>query len=394
MRSLVLAGAVAGLLGASLAGASAHAQAMTVTGDVTAAQSRWTADGTRIVTEATIRTDTGDVVVSQLGGTVDGLTMRTFPGPEVLVPGMRVTVSAQTAPDLSMRMHNAVDGIKILAMPPGYVRTGTTKAGNYLFWESACVFLTVDAAGTKEIAGEAEFAIVDNAIQTWNTAAASCSYLKLMTEARRDVETGRDNVNIIKFRDLSWCRPASGDDPARCHPDAAAGITTATYVDDPSSDRDGAIVDADIELNGENFSIGANGQTLGTSPCLSELQNTLTHELGHLIGVEHTCRATGDPDRVDSLGRAVPSCQTTTDPAITNATMYNFQECGEIEKETLEADDIAAVCGIYPPSEDPKTCEPVGDSGTCQAGGGSSAGSLLLSILVGLALVSFWRRRA
>jgi len=391
MRSLVL---VAGLSSALLASASAHAQAMTVTGDVTAAQSRWTADGTRIVTEATIHTDTGDVVVSQLGGTVDGLTMRSFPGPEVLVPGMRVTVSAQTVPDLSMRMHNAIDGVKVLAMPPGYVRTGTTKAGGYLYWESACVFLTVDAAGTKEVAGEAEFAIVDNAIQTWNTAAESCSYLKLRNEGRRDVETGRDNVNIIKFRDLSWCRPASGDDPARCHPEAAAGITTATYVDDPSSERDGAIVDADVELNGVNFAIGVSGQTLGTSSCLSELQNTLTHELGHLIGVEHTCRATGDPDRVDAMGRAVPSCQTTSDPAITNATMYNFQDCGEIKKETLEADDIAAVCGIYPASQDPNTCEPVGDGGTCQAGGGSSGGSLLLSILVSLALVSFWRRRA
>jgi hypothetical protein len=391
MRRLLLAGAVAGLLGASHA-----AHAMTVTGEVTSVQSRWTADGTRIVTESTIRTDSGDVVVSQLGGTVDGLTMRSFPSPEMLVPGMRVTVSGRTTPDLSMRMHNTVDDVKVLALPPNYVQTGVTKAGNYLYWESACVFLTIDSAGTKEVAGEAEFTIVENAIATWNTAAKTCSYLELKNEGRHAVETGRDNINVIKFRDQSWCRPASGDDPARCHPEAAAGITTATYVDDPSSKRDGAIVDADIELNGVNFSIGVNGQTLGTQPCLSELQNTLTHELGHLIGLEHTCRATGDPDRVDNQGRAVPSCSSTSDPAITNATMYNFQDCGEVKKETLEPDDIAAVCGIYPASDDPKTCEPVGDGGLCNASpsGGSSAGSLLLSILAGIGLVSFWRRRA
>jgi hypothetical protein len=384
------------VLVAALAGA-AHAQAMTVTGDVSAAQSRWTADGSRIVTEATIRTPTGDVVVSQLGGTVDGLTMRTFPGPEMLVPGMRVTVSATTALDLSQRAHNAIDAIKVLAMPPGYVRTGPTKAGKYLYWESGCVFLTIDDAGTKEIAGEAEFAIIDNAIRTWNTASESCSYLQLVSVGRRAMETGRDNVNLIKFRDQSWCRPASDDDPARCHPEAAAGITTATYVDDPSSDRDGAIVDADVELNGVSFSIGVNGQTLGTSPCLSELQNTLTHELGHLIGVEHTCRATGDPDRVDDQGRPVPSCQSTSDPTITEATMYNFQECGEVKKETLEPDDIAGLCGIYPAANDPGTCEAVGDGpGCCQTGktGGGPGGSLLLSVLVSLGLMSFWRRRA
>jgi hypothetical protein len=384
MRSLVLVVALAG---------AAHAQAMTVTGDVTQATSRWTADGSRIVTEATIHTTSGDVVVSQLGGTVDGLTMRSFPGPDPLVQGMRVTVSARTALDLSHRTHNAVDAVKVLATPPGYVRTGPTKAGKYLYWESGCVFLTVDAAGTKEIAGEAEFAIVDNAIQSWNTAATSCSYLQLLNEGRREVETGRDNVNIIKFRDQSWCRPESKDDPARCHPEAAAGITTATYVDDPNSDRDGAIVDADIELNGVNFSIGVNGQTLGTQPCLSELQNTLTHELGHLLGIEHTCRATGDPDRVDDQGRAVPSCQSTSDPTILNATMYNLQECGEVKKETLEPDDIAALCGIYPRANDPGTCEPVGDgTGCCQTGGGPG-GSLLLSLLVSLGLMSFWRRR-
>ena len=106
----------------------------------------------------------------------------------------------------------------------------------------------------------------------------------------------------------TWCRPATQDDPARCHPDSAAGITTATYVDDSGSIRDGAIVDADIEINGVDFAISSEGQTLSTQTCLSELKNTLTHELGHLLGLEHTCRASGDPARIDDKGAAVPSC--------------------------------------------------------------------------------------
>jgi hypothetical protein len=369
---------------------------MTITGNVSDVRSRWAANGTRIITEATVHTDQGvDIVVSQFGGKVDGLRMREFPGPEPLVDGMRVTVAATPSLDLSARMHVVVDGVKVLAAPPNYVRTGPTDAGNYLYWESGCVFITPDAAGTKEIAGDAEFTAITQSIAQWNTAIKGCSYMQLMEETPRDVETGRDMVNIIKFRDTSWCRPASGDDPARCHPQSAAGITTATYVDDSSSDRDGAIVDADIELNGVDFAIGLGGQTLGQESCLSELKNTLTHELGHLLGLEHTCLAQGDPPRVDDKGNPVPSCNQAMQGNVTvilEATMFNYQNCGERSKESLEADDIAAACGIYPSAEDPGTCEPVGEpGGCCNTGGtGQPVGSALIGLLV---FARFWRRR-
>src|SRR5688500_16827376 len=92
MRSLALVAARS---------ATASAAPMTITGDVINVRSRWTADRSRIVTEATVHTATGDVVVSQLGGSVDGIAMRTFPGPEPLVPGMRVTLAAHQRYDLS-----------------------------------------------------------------------------------------------------------------------------------------------------------------------------------------------------------------------------------------------------------------------------------------------------
>ncbi len=380
------------LLILALAG-TAEAGQMTVTGDVAGVTSRWTEDGSRIVTEATIHTVSGDVVVSQLGGSVGGIAMREFPSAEPLALGMRVTVAASEALDLSQRRHVVVDGVKVLAFPPGYVRTGPTGGGKSLYWESGCVFITLDDAGTKEVAGDSEFAVIEASIASWNNGTASCSYMQMMSEGRKALEVGRDNVNLIKFRDQSWCRPAAKDDPARCHPDSAAGITTATYVDDPSSSRDGAIVDADVELNGVNFAIAVGGQTLGTQSCQSELQNTLTHELGHLLGLEHTCLAPGDPNRTDDKGAPVQACGAAS-ATVQDTTMFNYQVCGETKKETLEADDLAAVCGIYPIAKDPKSCEKVGNDTGCCSTRSDPRGALLLSMLVGLALVQpFWRRR-
>ena len=74
--------------------------AMAVSGTVVETHSHWTSDGSRIVTEATLDTPDGRVVVSQLGGTVDGLTMRTFPGPEIMEPGMQVAIAAHDAMEL------------------------------------------------------------------------------------------------------------------------------------------------------------------------------------------------------------------------------------------------------------------------------------------------------
>ncbi|MDB4955883.1 MAG: peptidase and matrixin and adamalysin [Myxococcales bacterium] len=378
--------------------AQAHAapvrNVMTVEGDVSAVASRWSSDGSRIITDATVTTPTGDVVVSQLGGTVDGLTMRTIPGPALLDLGMRVAVGAHQDVDLSQRTHVLVDDVKVILDRNAFVRTGPTKSGKYLYWESGCIFVTIDDAGTKEIAGDQEFAVVDASIATWNSSTASCSYMQVMSDGRKAMEVGKDNVNVIKFRDASWCRPAIKDDPARCYAESAAGITTATYVDDSGSSRDGAIVDADIELNGVNFAISDNGQTLGLAGCKADLQNTLTHELGHLHGLEHTCLAAGDPARKDDQGAAVPLCSATSDPKITEATMYNFQDCGETKKQTLEPDDIAAMCKVYPTANDPHSCAPVGSTAGCCSAETDPAGPILLSAATaGLVFVGRRRRR-
>ncbi|HEY4059244.1 MAG TPA: MYXO-CTERM sorting domain-containing protein, partial [Kofleriaceae bacterium] len=218
----------------------------------------------------------------------------------------------------------------------------------------------------------------------------------IVKDATEPAEVGRDMKNVIKFRDDSWCRPKIGNDAAHCYENtAAAGLTTATYVDDAHSDRDGAIVDADIELNGAYFAISDDGNTLGDrSNSLSDLRNTLTHEMGHLLGLEHTCLASGDPPRIDGNGNDVPLCGLTSDPAITEATMYPFQDPGETKKRSLEADDIAGICTVYPTADDPGTCSKPGEGGgCCSASTDGPSGAVLLFGAVGLLGVTRPRRR-
>ena len=380
-----------------------------ITGDVVEVHARWTAGGDRIITESSVVAADGTVVVvSQLGGTVDGVTMRQMPGPAILEAGMTVQLAVHEAPDLSATVHAVVDDVAILARPaqPDFVRTGPTKAGNYLYWESGCIFLVADPAGTKAVPPAMVAPVITSSIATWNTDTSSCSYIQVMQQdapsGATTLEVGNDGMNILKFRDASWCRPAVDDDPARCYSDAAAGITTAVYIDDATSARDGAILDADIEINGVDFAISVDGVTASDQACLAELQNTLTHELGHLHGLEHTCVVPTDPARFDNNGSAVPACADTTDPEIVNATMYPFQDCGETTKETLEDDDIDGVCTVYPTANDPNTCVgPVSakSGGGCNAGGGGGGGgggafATLGAVLGALVLVRRRRRGA
>jgi MYXO-CTERM domain-containing protein len=396
----------------SVSGTAMSAPGMTIEGDVVAVHSYWTDDGSRIETDATLQTADGQqVVVNQFGGTVDGIGMIQMPGERILEVGMHVAVAAHPGLDLSQHEHVVLDSMKIITDVPGFVRTGPTSSGHYLYWESGCAFVTPDSAGTTAIAGNQEFDIINAAIDEWNTKTASCSYFKVVNAGPKPMETTNDKVNVIKFHDTpcmcapgspaptSWgCRPATKDAAAKCYPSGAAAITTAVYVNDPNSSRDGAIVDADIEINGVDFTISVNGtsQTPGP-PCRADLQNTLTHELGHLHGLEHTCwlpaPGMADPHWIDNQGNPVPVCAPGLPPKITEATMYPTQDCGETKKSSLSDDDIQAICTVYPTAKNPGTCEPVGGTtggGCCSASRGADRpiGALLLAGVVGL-----WMRR-
>jgi MYXO-CTERM domain-containing protein len=118
-------------------------------------------------------------------------------------------------------------------------------------------------------------------------------------------------------------------------------IVASTFLTGNLSD--GVILDADIEVNaapppgGQDFSaeVGA------PLPATADIQNALTHEIGHLLGLDHNCGYSG-----------APSCTA----ALMEGTMYGGAETpGETVKRTLKADDIAGMCHVYPTGVDTRT---------------------------------------
>jgi MYXO-CTERM domain-containing protein len=118
------------------------------------------------------------------------------------------------------------------------------------------------------------------------------------------------NANIWVFRDDEW-------------PYADGGLTLAqTWVHFDT--RTGEIFDADVEVNTSEFEI-----TTGNADRRSQFIAIATHEIGHVLGLDHS------PDW--------------------EATMYaSYSRTSDISE--LTPDDIAGLCAIYPPDRKVGEC--------------------------------------
>lgn len=221
------------------------------------------------------------------------------------------------------------------------------------------------------------------------------------------------------------------DDPTAMERNILA-LTTVMYT--PSS---GAIGDADMEVVDWGGLPGNLGQqppdgwywtcfdpagepicgSYGQGGCaFMDLQNTVTHEVGHFIGLAHPCES----DSTTAQQNGVPLCS--GHPEMASTTMYPSAAPREISKRTLEPDDVEGVCTVYPataataltaPAFDVPTvaaaasaetayqCVPKpaastqnsrGGSGGCGAGSATPVG--LAALALGLALLLPRRRAA
>jgi uncharacterized protein (TIGR03382 family) len=173
---------------------------------------------------------------------------------------------------------------------------------------------------------------------------------------------GIDGRPTVVFRDVRWS-DARGEprDPG------IIALTTVFYVDTPGYLGDATILDADVELNGVNYTFTTDVTTamprLGTE--VADLENTLTHELGHVQGLGHTCwDHVRDTPPLDNRGQPIPDCRGNLPQSILNTTMYPYPLMpGETSKRHLSQDDVNGVCDPYPLAGIPPPCQQEIDGG-------------------------------
>jgi len=271
---------------------------------------------------------------------------------------------------------------------PGYVRTridDTDPHSGCLYWkEDTTIVWKANSQGNPET-GASVFTAFEAAFHTWETQLESCASLRFSEGPKTDSRfvgykgDGTDeNIIVFRQKDCTGLVPSgdscSNDDSCGnkydCwdHGAGALAITTTSYSPDS-----GKIFDADVEFNTPNFTF----TTVDSPPCVrpdfnqtcvaSDVQNTLTHEAGHMVGLAH------DPNP--------------------DSTMYASADPGELKKRTLDQGTASFVCDVYPPGEPSKQCgiKPVDDLlGNTPKGCAAAPGAAwLLAVLLWLP-----RRRA
>jgi hypothetical protein len=219
-----------------------------------------------------------------------------------------------------------------------------------LHWRQREVILTPAPEGTSDIAGTEEFDVLQRAVDRWMSLTCEGPTL-VVGEPAAGTRARYDSVNRVIYRHDSW------DNEFRCnkteptvYDPSAIALTTLCY-----GTQSGEIYDADIEINGIDQPMGVctdAGVCTSDDPEASDiydLESVLTHELGHFIGLDHTCwTPNGSSTRpVDHEGVPVALCGPDNGVEILEATMYPKANSNDVSLRTLLADDQEGFCGIY-----------------------------------------------
>lgn len=239
--------------------------------------------------------------------------------------------------------------------------------------------------------GDQVLGAITSAAATWSAAQNDCTYVTIQPWTSNDPppRAANDDHNALIFRSATWCQLAEdGSCEVEYDPSALA------FTWDTANRNTGQIYDADIEVNLVDFQwadVVADPQ-LATN---MDLQNAITHEMGHFLGLDHTCYNPLSPGTtarpVDNTGMQVPDCDVAS-ADVRETTMYPSAMPGDTQKRTLAPDDQAGVCGIYPIGEPPPDGTVRGGCGACAVGEGppAPAAGALAAALIGAA---FRRRR-
>jgi hypothetical protein len=309
---------------------------------------------------------------------------------------MRRVTTRRSAVALAVVAATALTGRSLPAQ--AFVRY-LTDDNKPFFWAQASVSITGysnDFTQTSMTIDQVAGAL-QGAAAAWSKEANSCTYLELLP-ALSTAPTPlavNDGHNSLIFHNSLWCHVGAD---GKCNVDydsSALAVTT-----DTANTKTGQIYDADVEVNLVDY----HWADLVQDPTLTsdmDLQNALTHELWHLIGLDHTCfdpltSISGvRPD--DENGEPIPDCASPS-PDVQATTMFPSAMPGDTQKRTLAPDDVNAVCTIYSvddPPPPPGTGVNGGCAGCVAAGGAGDAGApATLALLSAVLLVRRSRTRS
>src|SRR5581483_590885 len=194
----------------------------------------------------------------------------------------------------------------LCALPArAFVRT-RNSAGVCIWWSAHGHSFQVDALGTPDVTGAAAADAVRRSFATWS--AASCSDLAFAEQPISTSAADRlvgyfpsaANHNLVLFRTRNCrdavpsgttCTGSGGCSNLYDCWDQGDGVIASTTT--TSDARSGEILDSDIELNAAVFRFtavdGLPCQTAAETGCVrTDVQNTVTHEAGHSLGLDHS----------------------------------------------------------------------------------------------------------